>query len=73
MLAIVEPSHTVFCLVLPMRVDRARDLIRESSHLRLILHEHVNDKLRFRAANARCGAYHEAARAINLYIYEGMR
>jgi hypothetical protein len=52
---------------------RARDLIRESSHLRLILHDHVNDKLRFETAEARCGAYHEAARAINLYIDEEMR
>jgi hypothetical protein len=52
---------------------RARDLIRESSHLRLILHDHVNDKLRFQTADARCGAYHEAARAINLYIDEEMR
>jgi hypothetical protein len=52
---------------------RARDLIRESSHLRLILHEHVNDKLRFETAEARRGAYHEAARAINLYIDEEMR
>jgi hypothetical protein len=52
---------------------RARDLIRESSHLRLILHDHVNDKLRFQTSDARCGAYHEAARAINLYIDEEMR
>jgi hypothetical protein len=51
---------------------RARDLIRESSHLRLILHEHVNDKLRFQTADARRGAYHEAAHAINLYIDEEM-
>ena len=51
----------------------ARDLVRELSHLRLILQEHVNDKLRFRAADARCGAYHEAARAINLYVDDEMR
>ena len=51
---------------------RARDLIRESSHLRRILLEHVNDKLRFQRADARRGAYHEAARAINLYIDEEM-
>jgi hypothetical protein len=52
---------------------RARDLIRESSHLRLILHDHVNDELRFETAEVRCAAYHEAARAINLYIDEEMR
>jgi hypothetical protein len=52
---------------------RARDLIRESSHLRLILIDHVHDKLRSRAADERRGAYHEAARAINLYLDEEMR
>jgi hypothetical protein len=52
---------------------RARDLIRESSHLRLILHEHIIQGLRFQTSDARFGAYHEAARAINLYIDEEMR
>jgi hypothetical protein len=52
---------------------RARDLIRESSHLRLILHERISQGLRFQTADARFGAYHEAARAINLYIDEEMR
>lgn len=52
---------------------RARDLIRESSHLRLILHEHLIRALCFQTADARFGAYHEAARAINLYIDEEMR
>ena len=52
---------------------RARDIIRESSHLRLILHEYVNDQLRFQTSDARISAYHEAARAINLYIDDEMR
>lgn len=52
---------------------RARDLIRESSHLRLILHDHISRGLRFQAADSRFGAYHEAARIINLYIDEEMR
>ena len=47
---------------------RARDLIRESSHLRLILLDHVSRKLRFRKSDERFAAYHEAARTINLYI-----
>ncbi len=45
---------------------RARDLIRESSHLRLILHDHISRGLRFQNSDARFGAYHEAARTINL-------
>jgi hypothetical protein len=52
---------------------RARDLIRESSHLRLILQDHISRGLRYQASEARFGAYHEAARAINLYIDEEMR
>jgi hypothetical protein len=52
---------------------RARDLIRESSHLRLILHEHICRSLRFLDSDSRFGAYHEAARIINLYIDEEMR
>ncbi|MFL6230881.1 MAG: RsbRD N-terminal domain-containing protein [Pyrinomonadaceae bacterium] len=52
---------------------RARDLIRESSHLRLILLDHVSRRLRFQTADARFGAFHDAARTINLYIDEEMR
>ncbi|MDT7602224.1 MAG: hypothetical protein QOF61_221 [Acidobacteriota bacterium] len=52
---------------------RARDLIRESSHLRLILLDHVSRKLRYQAGDTRFGAYHDAARSINLYIDEEMR
>lgn len=53
---------------------RARDLVRESSHLRLILLDHLNDGLS-RKTNGRTplGAYHEAARAINLYLDEELR
>lgn len=52
---------------------RARDLIRESSHLRLILQEHISRGLRYQASDARFSAYHEATRAINIYIDEEMR
>ena len=52
---------------------RARDLIRESSHLRLIILDHVSRSLRYEASDARFGAYHDAARSINLYIDEEMR
>jgi hypothetical protein len=52
---------------------RARDLIRESSHLRLILLDHISSALRFQTTDARFGAYHDAARSINLYIDEEMR
>jgi hypothetical protein len=52
---------------------RARDLIRESSHLRLILQEHISRGLRYQTSDVRFGAYHEATRAINLYIDEEMR
>ncbi len=48
---------------------RARDLIRESSHLRLILHDHISRGLRFLDSDSRFGAYHEAARIINLYFF----
>ena len=53
---------------------RARDLVRESSHLRLILLDHLKDGLS-RKTNGRTplGAYHEAARAINLYLDEELR
>lgn len=53
---------------------RARDLVRESSHLRLILLDHVSATLS-RKTNGRTplGAYHEAARAINLYLDEELR
>ncbi len=53
---------------------RARDLVRESSHLRLILLDHVKDGLTAKT-NGRTplGAYHEAARAINLYLDEELR
>lgn len=52
---------------------RARDLVRESSHLRLILQDHISRGLRFQTADARFGAYHEATRVINRYIDEEMR
>jgi hypothetical protein len=52
---------------------RARDLIRESSHLRLLLLDYVSQKLRFQTSDARLGSYHDAARTINLYIDEEMR
>jgi hypothetical protein len=53
---------------------RARDLVRESSHLRLILLDHIVEGLRDAAASdARLAAYHEAARTINLYLDEELR
>ena len=52
---------------------RARDLIRESSHLRVILLDHVSQQLRLRASGERLSADPEAARTINLYIDEEMR
>lgn len=52
---------------------RARDLVRESSLLRLILLDHVCRRLSFRDGAALLGAYHEAARSINLYIDEELR
>ena len=53
---------------------RAHDLVRESSHLRLILLDHVKDGLSSKL-NGRTplGAYHQAARAINLYLDEELR
>lgn len=53
---------------------RARDLVRESSHLRLLLLDHVSDGLRRRTnGHTPLGAYHKAARAINLYLDEELR
>ena len=53
---------------------RARDLVRESSHLRLILLDHVKDGLSAKT-NGRTplGAYHEAVRSISLYLDEELR
>jgi hypothetical protein len=53
---------------------RARDLVRESSHLRLLLLDHLNDGLRSKV-NGRppLASYHEATRAINLYLDEELR
>ncbi len=53
---------------------RARDLVRESSHLRLLLLDHLNEGLR-RKVNGRppLASYHEATRAINLYLDEELR
>ena len=53
---------------------RARDLVRESSHLRLILLDHLKDGLS-RKTNGRTplGAYHEAVRSISLYLDEELR
>ena len=53
---------------------RARDLVRESSHLRLILLDHVSDRLcRKSNGSTPLGQYHQAARAINLYLDEELR
>ena len=53
---------------------RARDLVRESSHLRLILLDHLKDGLsRKTNGSTPLGSYHEAARAINLYLDEELR
>ena len=50
---------------------RARDLVRESSHLRLILLDHISRRLGGEApAAASLAAYHEAARVINQYLDE---
>ncbi|MCA1614524.1 MAG: RsbRD N-terminal domain-containing protein [Acidobacteria bacterium] len=52
---------------------RARDLVRESSHLRRILLDHVYEKLGGAARpSSSLAAYHEAARVINLYLDEEM-
>jgi hypothetical protein len=53
---------------------RARDLVRESSHLQLILLDHVSAGLcRETNGGTSPGRYHEAARAINLYLDEELR
>jgi hypothetical protein len=53
---------------------RVRDLVRETSHLRLLLLDHVRENLSGGAgAEARLAAYHEAARSINLYLDEELR
>ena len=53
---------------------RARDLVRESSHLRLILLDHLSDGLRRKAIKRPpLGTYHEAVRTINLYLDEELR
>ena len=53
---------------------RARDLVRESSHLRLILLDHLSDGLRRKALKRPpLGTYHEAVRSINLYVDEELR
>jgi hypothetical protein len=53
---------------------RARDLVRESSHLRLILLDHVHaDLLRARPAGPRLAEYLDASRTVNLYLDEEMR
>lgn len=50
---------------------RARDLVRESSLLRLILLDHINERLGGEARGAASlAAYHEAARVINQYLDE---
>lgn len=50
---------------------RARDLVRESSHLRLILLDHISERLGGEARGAASlAAYHEAARVINQYLDE---
>lgn len=50
---------------------RARDLVRESSHLRLVLLDHVKERLGGGAqVAAPLAAYHEAARVINQYLDE---
>ncbi len=52
---------------------RARDLIRESSHLRRILLDHVYERLGGETqVSSSLAAYHEAARIINLYLDEEM-
>ena len=53
---------------------RARDLVRESSHLRLILLDHLSDGLTRKAINRPpLGTYHEAVRSINVYLDEELR
>lgn len=53
---------------------RARDLVRESSHLRLVLLDHVHADLLRRRSDGSCPGQHlEASRAINLYLDEETR
>lgn len=53
---------------------RARDLVRESSHLRLILFDHVREGMtRKTNGHTPLGAYHEAVRSISLYLDEELR
>jgi RsbT co-antagonist protein rsbRD N-terminal domain len=53
---------------------RARDLVRESSHLRLILLDHISSQLLKQSnGSSKLDRYHEAARAINLYLDEELR
>lgn len=52
---------------------RARDLVRESSLLRILLVDHVNQELSCRNDDARFESFHAAARVINLYIDEELR
>ena len=52
---------------------RARDLVRESSHLRLIVLDHIHERLGGETQSpSSLAAYHEAARIINLYLDEEM-
>lgn len=53
---------------------RARDLVRESSHLRLILIDHLKDGLSRKSnGHTPLGRYHEAVRFISLYLDEELR
>jgi hypothetical protein len=53
---------------------RARDLIRESSHLRLILLDHLHaDLLRASPDGERLARYVAASRTVNRYLDEEMR
>lgn len=54
---------------------RARDLVREASHLRLILLDYINWHIDEGAGGGgeSLAAYHEAARLINLYLDEELR
>lgn len=52
---------------------RARDLIRETSHLRTMLHDHVSTAALKQNGHADTHALVEALRTINLYIDEELR
>ena len=53
---------------------RARDLVAESSHLRLVLIDHINeDLLTGSPASEGLGDYLAAARTVNRYLDEEMR